>query len=64
MIKASFAQKADRIILVADSSKYNCYSLFTAIPLNRFTDIITDNHLDTENLQLLQAQLFALHIAN
>lgn len=64
LIKASFAQKADRIILVADSSKYNCYSLFTAIPLNRFTDIITDNHLDTENLQLLQAQLFALHIAN
>ncbi|NUF27369.1 transcriptional regulator, DeoR family [Gilliamella bombicola] len=64
LIKASFAEKADRVVLVADSSKYNCYSLFTSIPLNRFTDIITDNHLDEETLQLLKCQPFKLHIAN
>lgn len=64
LIKASFAQKADRVILVADSSKYNSYSLFTAIPLNRFTDIITDNLLDTETLQLLKCQAFTLHITS
>ena len=64
LIKAGFAQKADKVVLVADSSKYNSYSLFTSIPLNRFTDIITDNHLDTETVQNLQSQPFKLHIAS
>ena len=64
LIKAGFAQKADKVVLVADSSKYNSYSLFTSIPLNRFTDIITDNHLDIETVQHLQSQPFKLHIAS
>lgn len=64
LIKSSFAAKADRVILVADSSKYNCHSLFTAIALNRFSDIITDSHLDAETKHLLQSQPFKLHIAS
>lgn len=62
LIKASFAEKADKVVLVADSSKYDSYSLFTAIPLGRFSDIITDNNLDNKARALLKNQPFKLHI--
>lgn len=62
LIKASFAEKADKRVLVADSSKYGSYSLFTSIPLHHFTDIITDSRLDNEAQSLLNNQQFALHI--
>ncbi|XKM14407.1 DeoR/GlpR family DNA-binding transcription regulator [Orbaceae bacterium ac157xtp] len=62
LIKASFAEKADKVVLVADSSKYNCYSLYTAIPLPKFTDIVTDNQLDSEAKNLMMNQNFKLHL--
>lgn len=62
LVKSSFAEKAARIVLVADSSKYNCRSLFTAIHLHQFTDIITDSHLHDEDINLLKNQSFKLHL--
>lgn len=64
LIKASFAEKANKVVLVADSSKYDSYSLFTSISLSKFTDIITDTRLDTESRILLSNQAFKLHIAD
>ncbi|ENE7043889.1 TPA: DeoR family transcriptional regulator, partial [Klebsiella pneumoniae] len=34
-----------RSILLCDSSKYNQVATFMALPLTRFTTIITDRHL-------------------
>ncbi|WP_392559565.1 DeoR/GlpR family DNA-binding transcription regulator [Orbus mooreae] len=62
LIKASFAEKADKVVLVADSSKYDSYSLYTAVLLNQFTDIITDYHLDSKAKTLLQNQSLKLHL--
>lgn len=61
LIKYSLAEKADRLVLVADSSKYGLYSLFTAIPLIQFNDIITDDHLAPEDKTLLVNQPFKIH---
>ncbi|QIQ22409.1 DeoR/GlpR family DNA-binding transcription regulator [Zophobihabitans entericus] len=63
LIKASIAEKANRIVLVADSSKYGSYSLFSSVPLTKFTDIVTGNKLQPEDYQILKGQTFQLHIA-
>lgn len=53
-LKRALQQNAMRQILVADSSKYGKYSLFSVAKLNEFTDIITDNALFGETSHLLQ----------
>lgn len=62
-IKTAIVGNARRKVLVADSSKYNAYSLFSALPLEQFNDIITDSRLKTEIVDLLSKQTVKLHLA-
>ncbi|MFI3544433.1 DeoR family transcriptional regulator, partial [Klebsiella pneumoniae] len=43
--KETVSQVSARSILLCDSSKYNQVATFMALPLTRFTTIITDRHL-------------------
>lgn len=63
LIKSSIASQANRTVLVADSSKYGAYSLFSAIPLQQLTDVVTDHKLDNEVYTQLSQQNFKLHLA-
>lgn len=62
LIKSSIAEKAHRVVLAADSSKYGAYSLFSAIPLSQLTDIVTDHKLDKEVYHQINNQHIKLHI--
>ncbi|EMI1412130.1 TPA: DeoR/GlpR transcriptional regulator, partial [Klebsiella quasipneumoniae subsp. quasipneumoniae] len=44
-VKETVSQVSARSILLCDSSKYNQVATFMALPLTRFTTIITDRHL-------------------
>ena len=44
-VKETVSQVSARGILLCDSSKYNQVATFMALPLTRFTTIITDRHL-------------------
>ncbi|OBX04574.1 DeoR family transcriptional regulator [Gallibacterium genomosp. 3] len=59
-LKSSLLQNAKRRILVADSSKYGKYSLFSVARLARFTDIVTDINLDKQVITELQNEEFKL----
>ncbi|QIQ22408.1 DeoR/GlpR family DNA-binding transcription regulator [Zophobihabitans entericus] len=64
LVKASIAEKANRVILVADSSKYGSYSLFSSIAMSSFTDVVTDNKINKDIHSQLKLQNFKLHISN
>jgi len=59
-LKSSLLQNAKRRILVADSSKYGKYSLFSVARLAQFTDIVTDINLDKQVIAELQNEEFKL----
>ncbi|MDA3979295.1 DeoR/GlpR family DNA-binding transcription regulator [Gallibacterium sp. AGMB14963] len=59
-LKSSLLQNARRRILVADSSKYGKYSLFSVARLAQFTDIVTDINLDKQVIAELQNEEFKL----
>ncbi len=44
-VKETVSRVSARSILLCDSSKYNQVATFMALPLTRFTTIITDRHL-------------------
>ncbi|EHW9621818.1 DeoR family transcriptional regulator, partial [Salmonella enterica subsp. enterica serovar Miami] len=43
--KAASSLTLQQCLLLCDSSKYNQVATFMALPLTRFTTIITDRHL-------------------
>lgn len=55
VIKSALVSNAQRRVLVADSSKYGKYSLYSAIDLLNFTAIVTDGGLAPEIQQQLQS---------
>ena len=59
-LKANLLCNAKRRILVADSSKYGKYSLFSVAGLTQFTDVITDKNLDEKMIPRLRQEPFKL----
>ncbi|PJG82502.1 DeoR/GlpR family DNA-binding transcription regulator [Caviibacterium pharyngocola] len=59
-LKRYLQQNARKRVLVADSSKYGKYSLFCALGLNQFTDVITDKGLAPEDKKELEEGSFKL----
>ncbi|MFC0322933.1 DeoR/GlpR family DNA-binding transcription regulator [Gallibacterium melopsittaci] len=59
-LKSYLLRNAARRVLVADSSKYGKYSLFSVAQLPQFTDIVTDSNLSDVVVQRLKQQEFKL----
>ncbi|WP_414651593.1 hypothetical protein [Klebsiella aerogenes] len=56
-LKQELMANSSRRVLLADSSKYGSWSVFSVAPLSAFTDIITDKNLNAET----QGTLFCTH---
>ncbi len=63
-LKQALMVNATRRVLLADSSKYGSWSVFSVAPLSAFTDIVTDKHLDAESQETLRQHNLALTLAH
>ncbi|HFZ8995631.1 TPA: DeoR/GlpR family DNA-binding transcription regulator [Citrobacter freundii] len=63
-LKQDLMVNASRRVLLADSSKYGSWSVFSVAPLSAFTDIVTDKHLHAESQETLRQHHIALTLAN
>lgn len=63
-LKQELMANSARRVLLADSSKYGSWSVFSVAPLSAFTDIITDKNLNAETQGTLYQHNFALTLAH
>lgn len=63
-LKQNLMANASRRVLLADSSKYGSWSVFSVSSLSAFTDIVTDPHLETESQEALRQQKLSLTLAS
>lgn len=61
-LKSSLLKNAKRRVLVADSSKYGKYSLFSVAKLAEFTEIVTDSNLAESVVHELKSEQFKLSL--
>lgn len=60
----AMCNSADQVIVVTDSSKFNQFSLYSIIPLNKIDVLITDSGIPNEYLDLLEKMNISLYLVD